>query len=101
MRRSSTSWSFSAYGRAVSTVCCARRSFVADTNSIALVICWIFFTLPMRRLISRIDCPANDVHHLRQAGCGETPGSYRCFGLRCAVFGNKAFLVRLHGLLQL
>src|SRR5690606_40945990 len=101
MRRSRPSCSFSAYGRAVSTDCCARRSLVADTSSIAFVICWMFLTLLMRRLISRIDCPANDVHHLSLAEPEQKPGRHRCLRLCCIVFRQEPFLVRLHGLLQL
>src|SRR5690606_39788840 len=33
----------------------------------ALVICWMLRTLLMRRLMCRIDCPANGCHHPRQA----------------------------------
>src|SRR6185503_15730716 len=42
-----------AYGRAATARPCARRSFAAATISMALVICCVFLTLLMRRLMSR------------------------------------------------
>src|SRR5258705_7370029 len=42
----------SAYGRADSIACCARRSFAPATMRIARVICWVLRTLVMRRLMS-------------------------------------------------
>src|SRR3954464_7560979 len=43
-----------AYGRAVTARSCARRSFAAETIFMALVICRVFFTLRMRRRMSRM-----------------------------------------------
>ena len=43
-----------AKGRAASARCWARRSFAADTIFMALVIWRVFFTLRMRRRISRM-----------------------------------------------
>ena len=43
-----------AYGRAASARSCARRSFAAETICMALVICRVFFTLRMRRRMSKI-----------------------------------------------
>src|SRR5258706_2135837 len=43
-----------AYGRADTARPCARRSFAAATISMAFVICCVFLTLLMRRLMSRI-----------------------------------------------
>src|SRR2546422_9940262 len=42
----------SAYGRADSIACCARRSLAPATIRIARVICWVLRTLVMRRLMS-------------------------------------------------
>src|SRR5215472_14028051 len=50
---SSTSIIFSAYGRVACTVVWARRSLVAATTCIALVIFWVFCMLRMRRRTSR------------------------------------------------
>src|SRR5690606_14192803 len=47
-----------AKGRLATAWFCARRSLAAETISIALVICFMFLTLEMRRLMSRIDSPA-------------------------------------------
>src|SRR5208283_4788321 len=43
-----------AYGRAASARSCARRSLAAETIFMALVICRVFFTLRMRRRMSRM-----------------------------------------------
>src|SRR5215469_6509537 len=48
VERSTRASSF-AYGRAASAASCALRSRAADTNFIARVICWVFFTERMRR----------------------------------------------------
>ena len=48
-----TSSSFSRYGRAARVDSCARRSFDAATNCIALVICLMFRAELIRRRISR------------------------------------------------
>jgi hypothetical protein len=42
-----------AYGRAASAASCARRNRAAETNFMARVICWVFFTERMRRRKSR------------------------------------------------
>src|SRR5260370_15299094 len=42
-----------AYGRAASAASWARRNMAAETNFIARVICWVFFTERMRRRKSR------------------------------------------------
>src|SRR2546430_15872616 len=47
-----TSTIFSAYGRAACTACCARRSLVAATTCIALVIFCVFLMESMRRTMS-------------------------------------------------
>ena len=49
----STSVIFSAYGRAACTAPCARRSRVAATTCIALVIFWVFLIESIRRTMSR------------------------------------------------
>src|SRR5579884_321359 len=41
-----------AYGREASARSCARRSLAAETIFMALVICWVFLTLRMRRRMS-------------------------------------------------
>ena len=46
----SSSPSLVAYGRARSAASCARRSFAAATIFIALVICWVERTVPIRFL---------------------------------------------------
>lgn len=43
-----------AYGRAARIASCARRSFAADTMRIALVICFVFWTVRIRRRISLV-----------------------------------------------
>src|SRR3990172_9039031 len=55
--RRATAWTTSriwrAYGRAATMASCARLSFAADTIFIALVICWVLLTLPIRFRIAR------------------------------------------------
>src|SRR3954468_19130332 len=48
-----TSSIFSLYGRAARVDSCARRRREAAMNWNARVICWMFFTAPIRRRISR------------------------------------------------
>src|SRR3984893_17014628 len=49
----STSSIFSAYGRVACTACCARRSLVAATTCMALVIFCVFLIESIRRTMSR------------------------------------------------